>query len=1268
MYDIVKFVCLLLLNLEWHYVTSLDTDGPTEHTDIISRTELFTSALHTGSEVYTKTVDTTDSTSSLSHFSEQPENSLAATGEANMSASDFSINAALFTATEASDVSDNVSQVIARSVSDVAHISSAEKMITSANTPCLNTTEIDSSFLSKQTTNNSAHGSTSVPHPSMEERDTFSSNGSVSSNFTTIPMSPENVNSYSTPSQSTEVSSSSNCSNSRSRPTPLFLTDVTLTYSSTATTVNPLTQVNLSAFVETNTPWVSTEQRSLSPSSPRTSMNETEMFSIEIGSDRTQPLSTQVTEHSAPTITDTTPCLSTEQISITASTPCPSVYETETSSTNSNSGMVVSSIEAGITSMNISNIDSTPYPLMEETGISASTRCLPSSETEITFSDNATRPCSSAETTVTSATSSNISTTPCQTKVTNMNISASTPCLLSSGTERSSSCNDTIPCSPTEATITCATDGNISITPCQLTEEISVSASTLSPVASGTEKAPSNNETVPRLTTQPFISSGTVSMEASISGSTPCTATTELVRSSSGSDSTPNDVSSVTVGNGDTTSCLPTTDMSISTTIPCSPSSGTEIFSAESSTIPYRLSEAATSSATDIGTTPCEEMSTGNGTPPCTLSKEMSNDVGTTPCEEMSTGNGTTPCTLSNTMSTDVGTTPCEEMNTGNGTTPCPLSKEMSTDVGTTPCDEMSTGNGTTPCPLSKEMSTGVGTTLCEEMSTGDGTTPCTLSKEMSTHVGTTPCEEVSTGNGTTPCTLSNRVRTDVGTTPCEEMSTGGGTTPYPLNKEMNTGVGTTPCLSTKEVSIVADFDSMPCVSDIGTTPCQEMSTTPCFLTKEMSTDIPATPCPEVSVDIGTTPCLSSKELIMTSIKKMTSEFASTPCLSTKEVSVMDLASTKEMNTDVGATPCLTTKEISTGILVSTPCLTSSGAERTLSATETTFGDNGTIPCLSSEADVGTRQCLSTKEISISASTTCPPSSGTERSSGDSDTVPAPSSQAGVSNIITTPSFMTNEQGISPTTPGPLTSSIDCVSTYVSTLSSSSAGTQLSYGATTDITSHYSTEVTTMFTSEASQSTDTTDSISVTDTDADTVTTEFTTYDYVNEDDSTSDSVTETEVDGTATTEFTTPDYDTDDNSVSVTEAEVETSDSITTTPDEYGQLTSSVGVTSTDSPIVITFSAVPRSYSAGTERPVISVHVQSSSTVYATTKADITSQIVTATTSSSIDMTFLSKTQSDVSISSVDDKNMSSASTTMDSLPGNIRNDLYAIHLHAVV
>ena len=1375
---IVKVICLLLLNLEWRCVTSLDNDGSTAHTDIVPHTELFTSALHTTSQVFSKTTDATDSANSLSHYSEQSESSLAATGEENVFASDFSVSATIFATTQASEVSNSVSsQVTAHSVTNLVQISSTEKIVTSTITSCPNTTGTNSFFLSTETAHNAVRGGTNVPNPSVEERDVFTSNGSVNSNLTNIPMSPADVSSYSTPSQSAEVfsthssdgksffssvqvtsysftdgnpdivsslstsvtefggysapflstniaenssgadtavsskvsvlaTSSSLADNSTDvTPSPLtklltdtsdsvvlttetevmpisftdgnidntfntsaglltitkemniaastlsppssgivttcsdnntisslsteaavtstgvnstdatpclstkqmsvsdqhteqttmsssrslLFTDVTGTSSSTVATTSLLTQANLGPFTETSTPCMSTEQASFLPSSPRT-LNGTETSSIEIGAfDQTEPLSSQVMGHSAPTIisSNATPCLSTVEISVSASTPCPSI-----ASTNSDSGTVLSSTLASITSTNIiSSIGRTSNPLMEETSISASTACPPLSETEVTFGDNATIPCSLVETTVTSATDSNISTTPCH-LAKKMNVSTSTPC----------------------------------------------------PSLSEIERLSSNNGTVPCPTTQLVITPGTVSMETGISGSTTCPPMSELARLSNGSDSTRTAVSFAAVSSGDTTSCLST---NISVNTPCSLSSGTERSSgSNTTTIPCSSSETAISSATDIGTTPClstNEISSAVDfdSTSCLSTLEMSTDMGTTPCLEMSTGNGTTPYPLANETSTGVGSTPHHVMSIESGTVLC---QEMSTGDGTTPRLEITT-NGTIPCPLANETSTDFSTTPCLEMSTENGTTPCLLTKDISTEVGSTACDEISTDNGTTPCS-SMETTTDVDFAssreiPCQEMSTGSGATPC-LEKSTengttlclltNTAVGFTLSLTTKETSTST---SIPCPSSSGTertfsdsatipwssteadtgfTPCLTTidigMTTPCPLAKETSIEasvgiIPSQSTKEMSTDISTMPCHSTKEMSMASVSKMITEFSSTPYL--------------EMSIDTGSTLC------STIIETSTFC-------PPFSETERTFSESPVIPSASAGADTGSTPCLTTQGISIIATgTPCPPSSGTQRSLDDSDTIPGSSSQAiDVSHIGTTLEFMTGEQSTFASTPCPPTSSI-----AVSTLSIIGAGTSLSYGALTDHTTFdYSTtypfiESTVMFTSTASPAIDTTDySVSTTDTDVDTVTTEFTTYDYVTEDDPTSDAeAAETEVDGgTVTTEFTTtPDYDTEDDLVSVSKSEFDTSASISTTSGKDGQLTSLLGVvadssaamltvTSIVSPAVGTSLAVPLSYSSGTET-----------------------------------------LQSDISVSFVDDKNMSSASTTtMYSLPGN--------------
>ena len=611
MCDTIRFVCLLLLNLEWHYVMSADTVRSTELTDTTSPTETFASLLH--SEVYTKS--SRDSEGLSSRFYEQSdtfksERSTAATEEAHMSASDFSRHFVHTPSTHVtvSEVSSTVSKspnpsttkVTPHSVSDRTQFLSSEQVIKSTSTQMPPTMVLEISFgdsnndttpcPSTQATYDSFHGNHSV-----EETDMSFSHDSIHGTSTTIAVLSTNVSSYRTSYQMTELSSSGNSASSH--------------------VLVQLTSNSVTDSVTHTTPHLTTEHTAISAtevsdySTPCLSTDVTEIIHFSDVSAATPEISMLVTSSSVTySSTDTTPCLSTKQSDFTTySEQYLTTYDDvmTVSVTDRNVDTTVSSTE--------NNTDSVPAQYTEQTNISnsspfsfsdiiesssgvttAETTACPSTQTiplvvtdtsrptpfllteHKSMSTISRRPSTYRTETSSTVTDSDATLSPStQVRISSADVNNSntasylsleltnTPYTSTYGTETFST-STTLSVS-TQVTTSSANIGDNDTTSCPLTEQTTMTTSTpcLSTDAVDDTHTSSNVRTTPwpstetrsavvrTSNTEPFLSIE----EMSISASTPCPSTSAETSSA--------------VSDSVTTPCLSTQETSISASTPC---------------------------------------------------------------------------------------------------------------------------------------------------------------------------------------------------------------------------------------------------------------------------------------------------------------------------------------------------------------------------------------------------------------------------------------------------------------------------------------------------------------------------------------------------------------------------------------------------------------------------------------------------------------------------------------------------------------------------
>jgi len=559
--------------------------------------------------------------------------------------------------------------------------------------------------------------------------------------------------------------------------------------------------------------------------------------------------------------------------------------------------------------------------------------------------------------------------------------------------------------------------------------------------------------------------------------------------------------------------------------------------------------------------------------------------------------------------------------------------------------------SASTPCPsVSAETSSAVSDSV---------TTHCPSTKDMCISASY-PCPSIS-------AEISSAVSDSV-TIPCpstHEMSISASTLcPSSSAAETFSAVSdsvTTPCPSTKDMSISA---STPCVSISAQTSSavSDSVTTPCPSTQEtsISASTPCTPCPSASApetssavsDSVTTPCPSTQE---------TSISAGTPCLSTS------LAEMSFPVSDSDATPCPSWPSVGM-----TDYSSDISSHMTASVSMQVTSDTSTSSLFEESKDIST---LSVQYSESPDSSSNPSNVATSTamysmhsSTDDLDFTSPCCSTEFPSYSVETTAHSSDTRGLLSSTPEvPVTVNIDTselLSAEYSLLSSttvdvSSAGTTL---ANSIVSSTFFDDDTTQLG----------------------ITTEvpFTVSNYVSKlltttGDSLSVSVTETAVDTFATVKLS---YSTD---------------GVTTTSDVYAQLTSSEGllfsvpvdfsesshagydsVPFTVSPFVSTSSEKVSNYSTGTEA-LVSMHsadtvetepelstdttaaiVSGGDLVYATSEAAVSSSVVSTTVTTSVDIAFSSMTQTDVSVTSLDEKNTSAstASTVVDSLPGDFR------------
>ena len=178
------------------------------------------------------------------------------------------------------------------------------------------------------------------------------------------------------------------------------------TITSFSTPCPPTTESDISASdVDGGTPWTSVEsvtisvfdtapspssgQSTISISTPCPSTYGSVVSSSGSDSDTTRHMSTESVDSSV-TVSreDTTPCVSAEEQSVSSSTPCPSTYRTDSSSTGTDVGtntIFSASTEIGTTpypsaevdfsSVTVGVVDTTPCLSSEETSVSLSTTC-----------------------------------------------------------------------------------------------------------------------------------------------------------------------------------------------------------------------------------------------------------------------------------------------------------------------------------------------------------------------------------------------------------------------------------------------------------------------------------------------------------------------------------------------------------------------------------------------------------------------------------------------------------------------------------------------------------------------------------------------------------------------------------------------------------------------------------------------------------------------------------------------------------------------------
>ena len=1135
----MRFICLLLLNVEWHHhVISPVTVGPSEHNDSSLHLQSVESALHTevyrrnltsassapvisssvsdeikflseeqkiiytgteqhvttmmefvnGSNTFTSYPSTRETYSSFFISDQSPEENMNSSSHKNLSFRQVTDH--VTSATEALSSSDvTINSTLHRSPSDVSLVNSTNSVQlnfgsvidgSTQSSPCTSTEHLadtdTSSYsmlhVSKVTEMSLATAASLEPSVSNVDRlvsgmtrnvsnvsDIVTFTNATSVSFTYSSTAGSNVDSVS---YISKVLLNNSNSISYSSPTAAMSTkilfaptsDVTEITTSFEMSATPSSQVSLGDISVTTTPYLVTENSSLSllANTPYLPINGTEAYPSGSDKETSSSVSAQLASSSAVVKSSRSSFRTKEHTTTVTSTPCPSSYITVITDTT-----LCPSTETTVSPINIASYNdsiTTSYPLTEETIMpyvtSTTTPCssthstktysddsydsiTPSLSTEVELSsvvDNDTTASPSTETVTTSCVTSlgtpypstrdtetfsdtsYFGTTSCPSikmELSSVPLSNGTTTSNTFTTETTTACATSIstPCSSIQSMETSSDDLHGIVTPGSLTilELGSVTVTETVSTASPLTDAVITSGVTSANTPSPSIRSVKSFSEASYLSSTPCS-------------SAKVELSSVVLTESVTTACPSTTSCTTPcVTSSCTPRPWTDVEESSSSgnypsTTPFPSAKVEPSSVRFSDVTTSEALTT-----------ETISPCATSPCSSIqsidtySDGlySSVTPC-----MSTQV------EISfvslTDSLTTACP-----STETSTTPC----VTSYSTPSPwtgVQETFSTGhyPSTSPCSSTQLELGSVPFRDSVATS---GILTEERVITEETITPCATSlSSPRSSIQSMKTSSHGLYGSTTPCP-----STEVDITPCFtsystqcpSTKVLESFS-YDTTPCrstVLEVSSVDLNDISTTAC-----LSTTASATPC----LSSASTPCTSTQR---TENYADGSVQSTTPCPSTQvelvSVTVTDIGTIACPSTAVDTTPCITSS--------STPCQSTEDME--------TFVDGSypsTTPCPSTQVELGsvttthsfTTACPSTEMYTTpcitSSSTPCQSTEDMETFVDGSypSTTPCPSTQVELGSLTTTHSFTTACPSTEMyTTPCTTSSSTPCQST-----------------------------------------------------------------------------------------------------------------------------------------------------------------------------------------------------------------------------------------------